>query len=111
MDFLLRNQGAAPFLVATQGALVAAPFILAAGKPVLSIGGFDSSYPFPTLDEFRHMVDTRQVRYVLLGGLGAMTAGFGTSFSISMWVKNTGKMIESGSYGGYAYFCTLYQMW
>ncbi len=111
VNFLLANKGAASFLVAVQGALVAAPLILATGQPVLTIGGFDGTYPVPTLIQFQRMIDARQVRYVLLGGLGAFTGGFGSGFSISLWVQRYGKSVESGNYGGYAYWCTLYQMW
>ncbi|MCX8032619.1 MAG: hypothetical protein N3B14_04385 [Thermoleophilia bacterium] len=111
VEFLLANKGEADFLVATQGALVAAPFIIATGQPVLVLGGYDGSYPVPSMTEFEHLVQARKVRFVLLGGLGAYTGGFGQAFSISLWVKSHGKHIETRDYGGYAFWCSLYQLW
>ncbi len=110
-EFLLANRGEAKYLVATQGALAAAPFILATGEPVMAMGGFDGSNPAPTMAEFQHMVDTRQVRYVILGGLGAFTGGFGNGSSISQWVKGNGKKVESQEYGGSLFGGMLYQLW
>lgn len=111
VEFLVTNKGEADFLVATQGALVAAPFIIATGQPVLVLGGYDGSYPVPSMAEFEHLVRARKVRFVLLGGLGAYTGGFGQAFSISLWVKSHGKLIETRDYGGYAFWCSLYQLW
>jgi len=90
---------------------VAAPLVIATGEPVLVLGGYDGSYPVPTLKEFEQMVKEKRVRFVLLGGLGAYTGGFGTGFSISLWVQNHGKLLEARDYGGYAFWCSLYKLW
>ncbi len=77
----------------------------------VAIGGFDGSDPTPTLTEFKKLVEAKQVRYVLLGGVGAMTGGFGSGFSIAMWVKDNGTLVQSAPYPGCLYWGELYQLW
>jgi hypothetical protein len=48
--------------------MVAAPYILATGKPVIAMGGFIGSDPAPTLAGFKQLVASGQVHYVLAGG-------------------------------------------
>ncbi len=56
--------------------------IIASGKPVVTIGGFDGSDAAPTLAQFESMVRQGQLRYVLVssGGFGGFAgAGGGSS--------------------------------
>jgi hypothetical protein len=68
VDYLVANQGSARWIVAASGSQVAAGIQLAAGLPVLTMGGFTGSDPTPTLAELQALVASGQVRYVLLGG-------------------------------------------
>jgi 4-amino-4-deoxy-L-arabinose transferase-like glycosyltransferase len=68
VDYLVTNQGSARWIVAASGSQVAAGIQLAAGLPVLTMGGFSGSDPAPTLVELQALVASGQVRYVLLGG-------------------------------------------
>jgi 4-amino-4-deoxy-L-arabinose transferase-like glycosyltransferase len=68
VDYLVANQGSARWIVAASGSQVAAGIQLAAGLPVLTMGGFTGSDPAPTLAELQALVASGQVRYVLLGG-------------------------------------------
>jgi len=68
VDYLVANQGSARWLVAATGSQVAAGIQLAAGLPVLTMGGFTGSDPAPTLAELQSLVRSGQLRYVLLGG-------------------------------------------
>jgi 4-amino-4-deoxy-L-arabinose transferase-like glycosyltransferase len=68
VDYLVMNQGSARWIVAASGSQVAADIQLAAGLPVLTMGGFTGSDPAPTLAELEALVSAGQVRYVLLGG-------------------------------------------
>ena len=70
LGYLTAHQGAAKYLVAVQGSMAAAPFIVASGRPVIAMGGYMGADPAPTLSQFKHMVTTDQVHYVLLGGGG-----------------------------------------
>jgi hypothetical protein len=67
VDYLVANQGSARWIVAASGSQVAAGIQLAAGLPVLTMGGFTGSDPAPTISELKALVASGQVRYVLLG--------------------------------------------
>ncbi|MGV1003841.1 MAG: ArnT family glycosyltransferase [Candidatus Nanopelagicales bacterium] len=67
------------WVAATTGAQSAAGVQLATGRPVLAIGGFNGSDPFPTLERFQEMVNAGQVHYYLPGGGAAGGRGLSTS--------------------------------
>ncbi|WP_018333019.1 glycosyltransferase family 39 protein [Actinomycetospora chiangmaiensis] len=64
---LLRGAGTR-WAAATTGAMSQAPLQLAAGVPVMALGGFSGGDPAPTLAQFQEYVATGQVRYYLEGG-------------------------------------------
>ena len=55
---LERANAAFPYLMATQTAVLAAPFIYASGKEVLPIGGFTGITPAPTLPKLQSLIRT-----------------------------------------------------
>ena len=82
LEYLLKNQGSTRFLVATLNATSAAPIILAAGKPVMALGGFTGSDPILTVTELQKLTANGTVRFFLLqGGFGG--AGRGLTFPTS----------------------------
>jgi 4-amino-4-deoxy-L-arabinose transferase-like glycosyltransferase len=66
-QFLEAHRGHATFLVASDTA-TAESLIISTGQPVMDMGGFTGTDPHPTLAEFKHLVATGQVHYVLVGG-------------------------------------------
>lgn len=60
----------------------AAPVQIAAGVPVMAIGGFNGTDPAPSLAEFQQLVAQGKVHY-FIGGFGGRG---GTSNEISTWV-------------------------
>jgi hypothetical protein len=68
VDYLVASRGSARWIVAASGSQVAAAIQLAAGQPVLTMGGFTGGDPAPTLDQLRAMIASGELRYVLLGG-------------------------------------------
>jgi 4-amino-4-deoxy-L-arabinose transferase-like glycosyltransferase len=54
------NRGT-PFLMATQTAVLAAPFIYASGREVLPIGGFTGTIPEPTLADLKFQIEINDV--------------------------------------------------
>ncbi len=91
--YLEAHQGSATYLVATTGSQSSASIIIASGRPVITIGGFNGGDPAPTLAQFEQLVATGQVRYVLVtgtggvgGGIGGPGGGQGTSQAIDAWV-------------------------
>jgi len=80
VDYLLANQGSARWIVAVEGSQNAAAIQLAAGQPVMSMGGFTGGDPTPTLAQLQSWVASGALRYVYLGGGGPGGlggAGFG----------------------------------
>jgi 4-amino-4-deoxy-L-arabinose transferase-like glycosyltransferase len=76
VEYLLANQGSARWIVAANGSQSAAGIQLAAGAPVMAMGGFSGGDPTPTLDQLKAYVAAGELRYVLLGG-GGPGGGFG----------------------------------
>ncbi len=74
VSYLERHQGSAEYLVAVTGSQTAAPIILSTGKPVIAMGGFSGGDPAPTLAQFKTLVATGKVHYVVVGGTGAGAA-------------------------------------
>ena len=80
VSYLEKHQGSAAYLVAVTGSQTAAPLILSTGKPVIAMGGFSGGDPAPTLAQFKQLVATGKVHYVLVGGgtaLPGATSGGG----------------------------------
>jgi 4-amino-4-deoxy-L-arabinose transferase-like glycosyltransferase len=105
LDYTTAHQGSAAYAFATTSWNGASPYILATGAHVLPIGGFSGSVPFPTEAQFRHLVDTGKLRYVLLGGgrgMGAMPGGSGSTATsqITHWVQAACIRVPASVYGG-----------
>ncbi|WP_439959888.1 hypothetical protein [Streptomyces griseorubiginosus] len=109
------HDGSAAYVFATTSWSTASPYILAAGAKVLPIGGFSGRVPSPTENRFRHLVDSGEVRYVLLGGgrgrgVGAVPGGAAQGVSgdgtaaaqITAWVQAGCTKVPASAYGGSA---------
>ncbi len=55
-----------PIPLVTDSSILAAPFILATGREVLPIGGFQGGIPSPTLSELQHRIAAGEVRAFLV---------------------------------------------
>jgi len=55
-----------PIALATDSSILAAPFILATGREVLPIGGFQGGIPSPTLADLRHRIAAGEVHAFLV---------------------------------------------
>jgi 4-amino-4-deoxy-L-arabinose transferase-like glycosyltransferase len=112
ISYLESHQGSATYLVAGFGSGSTESLIIATGKPVMTIGGFSGSDPAPTLAQFRAMVRSGAVRYVLIGGqgggpggggFGGGPGGNGAASSISAWVTAHGTTVNYGGSGSTLY--------
>src|SRR3954468_1972414 len=102
--YLLAHQGSAKDLVATSGSGSAAPIILATGKPVVTIGGFNGGDPAPTVSQRAALVRSAQLEYVLLGGGGFRggargPGGQSSQAAIEQWVQAHGKAVTDAGTG------------
>ena len=55
-----------PIPLVTDSSILAAPFILASGREVLPIGGFQGGIPSPSLSDLQHRIATGEVRAFLV---------------------------------------------
>ncbi|MBX7548512.1 glycosyltransferase family 39 protein [Streptomyces sp. tea 10] len=125
-DYTRAHQGTAAYVFATTSWSTASPYILADGAHVLSIGGFSGRVPFPTEGRFQQLVDSGEVRYVVLGGGRGMGGMFGGAAQpgtgaktatgtaegataatgrtavtqITAWVQATCAKVPASAYGG-----------
>ena len=53
-------------VMAVDSSILAAPYILATGREILPIGGFQGGIPSPSLAQLRRYVDSGQVRAFLV---------------------------------------------
>ena len=109
VTYLEAHRGDATYLVAAFGSQSSASIIIASGEPVMTIGGFNGSDPAPTLAQFKALVASGAVRYVLVdggaaGGIGGGSGGGGgTTSSISNWVSANGTAVTITGFTGTLY--------
>jgi 4-amino-4-deoxy-L-arabinose transferase-like glycosyltransferase len=103
VTLLTTNAGSYTWVAATVGAQSAAGYQLATGDPVMSLGGFNGSDPYPTLAEFQALVRAGRVHYFIAGGMGGGGGAPGSSSmsAISSWVTST---YTSQTVGGVALY-------
>jgi hypothetical protein len=83
------------WVAAAVGAQSAAGYQLATQLPVLAIGGFNGSDPYPTLERFQQMVADGQIHwFVGGGGFGGSNGGSSSSSQITAWVTSTFEPVE-----------------
>jgi len=92
VDFVTAHRDGARYLFATDTWSTAAPYVLATGQPVLPMGGFTGEIPVPTLDQFRDLLGTGQLRYVLLSTRG---------FSVLSLLGGSAQGTEAGAIAGW----------
>ena len=67
----LSSTYATPIPLATDSSILAAPFILATGREILPIGGFQGGIPAPTLAQLQRYVASGQIRAFLIPTVGS----------------------------------------
>ena len=85
---LERDASSYTWVAAAVGANNAAGYQLATGEPVMPIGGFNGSDPFPTLAQFQQDVREGKIHYFLGGGGMPGDGGSSTSQQIAAWVAD-----------------------
>ena len=98
VGYLVAHQGSATWIVAATSAGEAGPIELAAGLPVMAMGGFTGSDPAPTLDQLKAYVASGQLRYVLAGGSGGGGAD-ATASTRTAWVTSACTLVDYGGTG------------
>lgn len=81
------------WVAATVNSNSAAGYQLATGEPVMAIGGFNGTDPWPTLAQFEQYVSAGKIHYYIAGGFGGGGIGGGggsasTTSQITSWVQS-----------------------
>ncbi len=82
------------WVAAAVGANSAAGYQLATGDPVMSLGGFNGSDPYPTLAQFQQFVADGRVHFFIAGGGfggpgGGQNGGSRATSEITSWVESS----------------------
>jgi 4-amino-4-deoxy-L-arabinose transferase-like glycosyltransferase len=85
---LRQNSGAYTWAAAAVGSNNAAGYQLAAGVPVMAIGGFNGSDPAPTLAQFQAYVAAKKIHYFIGGALMQSSSGSSYGQQIASWVAS-----------------------
>jgi 4-amino-4-deoxy-L-arabinose transferase-like glycosyltransferase len=85
-QLLERDSGAYTWAAATVGSESAAPLQLATDLPVMSIGGFNGTDPWPALTEFKLLVSEHKIHYFVGANSDSFGGGTGDAAAITSWV-------------------------
>jgi 4-amino-4-deoxy-L-arabinose transferase-like glycosyltransferase len=97
IDFLSVNRQGERYLLSTSTTLLAAPIIVRTGEPVMARGGFHGLDPILTPPALARLVETRQVRFVMLDDLSAVSRRLGAETAgrpIAEWVRAHGTPVD-----------------
>jgi hypothetical protein len=86
LSYLQQNTAGMKYLMAVPSSMAGAGYVLATGRPVLYIGGFNGQDPVATSTDLARLVTEGQLRYVYWGGGGG--SGSSGQSSISAWVAS-----------------------
>ncbi|HTS14454.1 MAG TPA: glycosyltransferase family 39 protein [Candidatus Sulfotelmatobacter sp.] len=104
VDYLVANRGSATWIVAVDSSMSAGSIELASGEPVMAMGGFNGSDPAPTLAQFKALVASGQLRFLLVQGNGSGVGPGGSGDSsiqaIDAWAVSVGTVVNTGSSAG-----------
>ena len=97
VTLLQTNASSYTWVAAAVGANSAAGYQLSTGDPVMSLGGFNGSDPYPTLAEFQQYVTSGKVHYFIAGGgMGQANGGSNATSEISTWVSSNFTAVTVG---------------
>ena len=98
IDYLVANRGESRFLVATESAMTATPFIIETGEPILAMGGFSGTDPAVSVEKIAQMVEAGSIRFFLLGG-APLGGGVGANFGVARAVSTACRTVSPTAYG------------
>src|SRR6266542_2197423 len=97
IGFLRDRDAGEEFLLAAVNARLAAPLIVATGRPVIALGGFNGRDPILGVEDFAGLVAARRVRFALVGdGSPGLQRIFGDGHqkAIVEWIHANGRPVS-----------------
>lgn len=95
ISFLEKNNTGEKYLIAVPSASEAEPIILATGKPVMAVGGFNGGANTLTVAKLKQMVKNGEVKYFLVSGRGGSSSN-----EVTSWVEKNGTVVDSSKWSG-----------
>jgi 4-amino-4-deoxy-L-arabinose transferase-like glycosyltransferase len=96
LAFLQANTAGQRYLMAVPSSMQGADYVLATGRPVLYLGGFNGSDEVLTLEQLQALIANSELRYLYIGGDdraagpgGGGPGGSGGSSAITSWVRSS----------------------
>jgi len=94
---LRERSGSFDWVLATVGSNIAAGYQLSSREPVLAVGGFNGTDPYPSLDEFERFVADGRIHYFLPGLHGGYRMGGSDEGDrITAWVREHFAPVDVG---------------
>jgi 4-amino-4-deoxy-L-arabinose transferase-like glycosyltransferase len=95
---LQRDAGAYTWSAAAIGSNSAAGYQLASGQPMMALGGFNGTDPFPTLEGFQQLVAEGRIHYFVgeAGRSNTASGGSDEAHRIGQWVEENFTAISIG---------------
>ena len=97
IQFLRDRNTGEEFLLAAVNARLAAPVIIATGRPVMALGGFSGRDPILQVEDFARLVAERRVRFALIGdGAPGLRLAFGEGHQKALveWIRANGRPVD-----------------
>jgi len=97
IEFLRENRQGERYLVATSSTRLAAPIIIETGEAVMARGGFHGLDAIVTPEQLARLVETRQVRFAMLGDLSPISRRLGGEVAgqpVADWVRAHGALVD-----------------
>lgn len=91
LDYLQANTQDMEYLMAVPSSMQGADYVLATGRPVLYLGGFNGMDQVVSTDDLEEMVSQGRLRYIYWDTRGA---GGGGRSGISSWVTSTCQAVQ-----------------
>ncbi len=91
LNFLTTNTQGEKYLMAVPSSMQGADYVIATGRPVLYLGGFNGQDKVESADSLAQLVKAGQLRYIYMGGQdqgGPGGPGGGMQADISNWVTS-----------------------
>jgi 4-amino-4-deoxy-L-arabinose transferase-like glycosyltransferase len=97
VGLLQSNRQGERYLLATSSTRLAAPIIIETGEPVMAMGGFHGLDPILSPEKLAHMVETRQLRFAMLGDLSVVSRRLGGEVALGPtadWIRAHGTLVD-----------------
>jgi 4-amino-4-deoxy-L-arabinose transferase-like glycosyltransferase len=88
LDYLESHTQGTKYLMAVPSAMQGADYVLATGRPVLYLGGFNGQDKVVTDADLARLVTDGELRYIYWGGQGGGPGGPGGQSDVSNWVTS-----------------------